>query len=113
MARRQCMETWWWFRWMEIVMPNAYINNAHNCPPAFTKMTVGQKCKTLYGIGTIVDLKSAFHRGQGSNTDPWIATIIVPGNPVIVIYQTYSTIIFTDSAVGGEVTNQGQYNSLL
>ena len=76
-------------------------------------MAVGQRVKTIYGIGIITDVRGTFHRGFGASLDPLIATIIIPGNPPCVIYQAYQTLLFTDSAVGGEVSIGGQFNANL
>ena len=83
---------------------NAYSNR--NIPPARGGMAVGQRVHTLYGCGIIMDIKGTFHRGSGANLDPLIATIMVPGYPQRVITQSFQTFIFTDSAVGGQMSTR-------
>jgi hypothetical protein len=97
-------------------MPNAYNNQASNVPPAFTKIAIGQKVTTALGIGTITDLSYrpftiyATNMARGNSL---IATILIPGSPPIILQQTYNTLLFCDSAVGGEVGIPGQFDSNL
>jgi hypothetical protein len=98
-------------------MSNAYNNQASNIPPKNTKMVVGTKVKTPYGIGTIMEI---IHPTKGydnvnTNVHPGIiATIMVPvpGKPPIVFQQTFNTVVFT-SHVGGEATITDQYDNNL
>jgi len=83
---------------------NAYSNR--NIPPARGGMAVGQRVHTLYGCGIIMDIKGTFHRGSGANLDPILAVILILGNPPRVINQPFSNFVFTDGAVGGQMSTK-------
>jgi len=91
---------------------NAYTNQAILKNSGFIKLTVGQKVQTIYGEGTVTNIRGTFHRVNGSNLDPIIATIIIPGNPPIIFEQNFQTLLFTNG-INGEVSVTGQNNSNL
>ena len=98
-------------------MSNAYENQAGNIPPKNTKMVVGMRIKTPYGIGTITEIIHPIKGYDNVNTPlslGIVATIMVPipGKPPLVFQQTFNTVVFT-SHVGGEATITDQYDNNL
>jgi len=93
---------------------NAYSNQAFSVPPpARGQPTVGQRVNTSYGVGIITDVRGTYHRGCGARLDPMLATIFVPGPPACVFTAKCQTLIFTENAVGGEVSIPAQFNNNL
>lgn len=98
-------------------MTNAYNNQANNVPPQNTKIAVGMKVQTPYGIGVITDVIGHFQGYDSINTPlntGLIATILVPipGKQPLVFQQNFNTVVFT-SNVGGEATISAQYDNNL